>query len=1126
MEFPTFAAFLILTKFPLFIALLRKIQNDISQVNKNGSEIVHTDEKLHDDMGRSQEDSSVVNKALLKLTPHEINVITQQEKIMPVSQYSELVNQFVTALSNMPITAVPLNDPYRLSLEGGLRDMISSIPKIPPTSPKRYPDNFLSRVLIDNFDLIYEFSLTYMNLSLTSHLTKFLVNVIYALQFWEVYHLVYLLSPNFKSFLSLLDFSVHDTPFGDLIKPPKNLLIHSMYQGFQYPFPYPFYNYSYHHLGDNLFQKYSKVNITPYIDITLKNIQIAAPVSIEPEEEEVVPVKRKRGRPVSSKLKKPKQLPKPKKSERLRAKEEKRETELSQAQQEEMPPSSPTSMKMDTSMTSQLIPTGRELLAPSQGTLNSDQTNNPTDQINQPPRPALSSSGSAQQMPIQYLAQLQAQNPSQLPPYQFQSPFNQHPVSTFPPMQNYLSAQDPLSSYYGRFPQLPQINYQLQLPQQSQGLLNAGQVPYNPGFAFSQPLQYFQKPAIVNQGSPTGQLTSETNKAPVPNAQTSPTVTSPTQTNQSTQSPAQVQAEIQPLHPQSNQLQSAELTVSEQAAESDVVGQSDQVTETESAPSKTAQEESQDPLEPPTGGAAQTAEQTPKEIEPKAEQPEQPEQTIAEQGIPQEIKSEAQQPESEPVPEVQVNNPNVDVTNVEKPPETLPEPEKSYTVMENETESASYFRDDGAQPEGIKLEGSNAIPLESAIYSRPGSDESSDEYSDEASYEKGTRNPDAPLRRHKSRASVIHQCHLPDPQTYNPCNKIFYGKNELLRHQEFVHATRKRIYKCVYCTKTGSKVQSYPRHDSLARHIRRKHGITGKENKLAVNYAKENVEIIEDPNRTTQSELLEIATRPLPHPQFLNPDYTLKSNYTGFLLFNTREKPSGGHRKGKDEGYDGNDGDDDGEDYEREQEIEKRSRQQSKGSFSISEPQNSLHLPPQSYPQSHSQSQSPKLSRAHSHQDENSSIPSRKPSLVSSFNRPPNLPVPSVSRYDYNTFPSQGGYPNSYMNHHMALSPPQNHVSGLAFNSQHQYPQPSHLTGNNLPPPSQLGRRMQSHGYMNLSQQYPQQTPQSPPQAQSQPQSQPQSQQQSPYTQPSETAKPSNYQGPIMSFANEYYDKK
>lgn len=93
---------------------------------------------------------------------------------------------------------------------------------------------------------------------------------------------------------------------------------------------------------------------------------------------------------------------------------------------------------------------------------------------------------------------------------------------------------------------------------------------------------------------------------------------------------------------------------------------------------------------------------------------------------------------------------------------------------------------------------------------------------------------------------TVHQCHLDDPNTSRPCLKVFHGKNELQRHQEFVHAKTKKIYRCIYCQKNGNKNQCYPRHDSLARHIRRKHGITGHENKVAVNLAKENADRYED----------------------------------------------------------------------------------------------------------------------------------------------------------------------------------------------------------------------------------------------------------------------------------------
>lgn len=144
-------------------------------------------------------------------------------------------------------------------------------------------------------------------------------------------------------------------------------------------------------------------------------------------------------------------------------------------------------------------------------------------------------------------------------------------------------------------------------------------------------------------------------------------------------------------------------------------------------------------------------------------------------------------------------------------------------------------------------------------------------------------------KKGKSKTGVVHQCHLLDPHTLKQCMKIFYGKNELSRHQEFVHATKKKIYKCIYCSRNGSKVHSYPRHDSLARHIRRKHGVTGKENKLAVNYAKDNVEVIEDNSRPPASEEISQSTNPLPKPQYLNNDFTVKTNYAGFLLFSARE---------------------------------------------------------------------------------------------------------------------------------------------------------------------------------------------------------------------------------------------
>lgn len=115
-----------------------------------------------------------------------------------------------------------------------------------------------------------------------------------------------------------------------------------------------------------------------------------------------------------------------------------------------------------------------------------------------------------------------------------------------------------------------------------------------------------------------------------------------------------------------------------------------------------------------------------------------------------------------------------------------------------------------------------------------------------------------------AKLTTIHQCRLLDPTSQRPCLKIFYGKNELQRHQEFVHATTKKIYKCTYCEKAGNKHQSYPRHDSLARHIRRKHGITGRENKVAVNLAKKNAEVFNDvPQASGPTSSVHVIPQPI-----------------------------------------------------------------------------------------------------------------------------------------------------------------------------------------------------------------------------------------------------------------------
>ncbi|ODV94937.1 hypothetical protein PACTADRAFT_17612 [Pachysolen tannophilus NRRL Y-2460] len=98
----------------------------------------------------------------------------------------------------------------------------------------------------------------------------------------------------------------------------------------------------------------------------------------------------------------------------------------------------------------------------------------------------------------------------------------------------------------------------------------------------------------------------------------------------------------------------------------------------------------------------------------------------------------------------------------------------------------------------------------------------------------------------------VHQCFLINPLTNKTCLKQFSRPYDLVRHQETIHAERKKIYKCTLCEDDYNKTKNiraakktFSRGDALSRHIRVKHGLTGVEATDAIKKAKENVEYIE-----------------------------------------------------------------------------------------------------------------------------------------------------------------------------------------------------------------------------------------------------------------------------------------
>lgn len=97
---------------------------------------------------------------------------------------------------------------------------------------------------------------------------------------------------------------------------------------------------------------------------------------------------------------------------------------------------------------------------------------------------------------------------------------------------------------------------------------------------------------------------------------------------------------------------------------------------------------------------------------------------------------------------------------------------------------------------------------------------------------------------------VGNSCLLTNPATGLPCDKHFSRLYDLIRHQETIHAAKKKIYRCVLCegrANGGSgngREKTFSRGDALSRHIKVKHGLGGKEALDMINEAKMNVELV------------------------------------------------------------------------------------------------------------------------------------------------------------------------------------------------------------------------------------------------------------------------------------------
>lgn len=186
---------------------------------------------------------------------------------LSIVEYSLRLNELLDLLIEQEI-----DEDAREECEENIKTLTLLLPWSTPDEPV-YPQDYFTQILLDNYHHIVKFAKLYFNLSLASHITRFIVKLIYSMECWELYHLLQL-DPGFEYFLSLCGIETIMTPFGPVVRPPANYMGFNLRQGFQYPFPYPFFNYSYHTFDpDAELVKHSHVQLEDYVDLRLwKNI--------------------------------------------------------------------------------------------------------------------------------------------------------------------------------------------------------------------------------------------------------------------------------------------------------------------------------------------------------------------------------------------------------------------------------------------------------------------------------------------------------------------------------------------------------------------------------------------------------------------------------------------------------------------------------------------------------------------------------------------------------------------------------------------------------------------------------------------------------------------------------------
>lgn len=613
-------------------------------------------------------------------------------------------------------------------LEAELSLLLAYVPETDIKRAQVFPNGYLSQVVLDNYDLLINFGTQYPNLHLASKAIRFLVKLLYNVNYWETYHLVYTI-PKISYFLELLKFEIIDTPFGPLVRPPKDYVNDKMLSGLQYPFPYPFYNFSYHSFNPvGHLTKYKGIHIDPYIDIRLQSTDSTAQDAdqIDERQPELMLTRNKR-RKTSVNI--------------AKSKSHRHSKSINNSKRASY--QTPTSAYTPTESKYYLyygLP-----LDEHESTLSSKEK------------------------------ELLTLIPEYLRPLRV---FGRNPLAITKVQAEAQARQ--LQREQERLRNIP--------PGMSGDVVTLNVIPVGPDVEKSNtaPQEILQE----STATPSAESKDEEHAHLVPRMVGNQVVLVDDKPKpQPTKTPTRKRKASDRLDP----------TIDDERLSIDTFINEEHQNSSEVLPLRTTTIDST--ISPGESGPTPSPYST----------------TI---GLPPVVSASV----STILP--------LTTTGSQIGPILTGITEEQPSIM-----SATI----GVSKPAFEL---SKRPSRIELPSFTGTGEVLTDISSEASSLGGT-NP---------QGATTHQCFLTDPSTQQTCLKRFYGKNELMRHQEFVHATQKKIYRCIYCLKNNSVVQCYPRHDSLARHIRKKHGVTGRENKIAVNYAKANVEIINEPLNSVLSK--------------------------------------------------------------------------------------------------------------------------------------------------------------------------------------------------------------------------------------------------------------------------------